>query len=90
MTKKGEVEYFNGNTGSIKGEDGIDYILLKNEIKKYINKDSDIYNINVGDKVSFIPDIYETPEIREYIARFIKKDIDPTIYNNDDSIKYKK
>ena len=39
MTKKGEVEYFNGNTGSIKGEDGIDYILLKNEIKKYINKD---------------------------------------------------
>ncbi len=62
----GKVKEYNGFNGIIKGVDNKDYILQRKEVS-YDNV------IDVNDKVYFEPDYVETPETKEYIARFVKK-----------------
>lgn len=66
MKKYGKIVDYDGYNGNIVSEDGIKYLMLKD------NTDScDIYK--VGDIVSFVPEYYETIENNAFIARFIKK-----------------
>ena len=64
MKQYGKVTDFNGYNGYIKGIDGKDYLIMYKELL-----DSDI---KLNELVDFEPDIYETTEIKQYIARFIR------------------
>lgn len=49
-------------------------ILIDEDSNKYIFKNDDLKEeIKIGDLVNFIPEVFETVEIKELIARFIKK-----------------
>ena len=64
MKQYGKVTDFNGYNGFIKGIDGKDYLILKHELLSG--------DISLNEIVYFEPDIYESSEIRQDIARFIK------------------
>lgn len=64
MKQYGKVTDFNGYNGYIKGIDGKDYLIMYKELL-----DSDI---KLNELVYFEPDIYETTEIKQDIARFIR------------------
>lgn len=65
MIKYGKIIEYNGSSGEIITSEGIRYILLEQNI---------LYNDpKVDDFVSFKEEIYETPEIFERIATFVKK-----------------
>ena len=65
MKKIGKVLMFDGYVGNIIDDDGIKYIFTTNDLKdKTILKD---------DFVKFNVEIFETIEIKEYLARFITK-----------------
>ena len=59
-------EEFDGYNGYIKGVDGKDYLLMKREVVAP-------YIIYENDNVFFEPDLFETVETKENIARFVKK-----------------
>lgn len=63
---EGKVIEYNGNTGIIIDNQNNEYLILKNNI---INNE----NIAINDDVIFIPEIFNTIEIKEKIATFIKK-----------------
>lgn len=63
---EGKIIKYNGNTGVIVDKDNNEYLILKHNIK---NNDS----INVGDPVTFIPEVFKTTDIEEKLAVFIKK-----------------
>ena len=64
MKTFGKVIEYDGYTGTIKGTDGKNYLLLNKELEEEIKE---------NDYVSFDIDIYKDVEITKYIARFIKK-----------------
>ena len=64
MKNYGKVTKFNGLYGSIKGVDGIDYVLLD---KNLVDTDIKLY-----DNVEFEPELYQTPEVEVQMARFVK------------------
>jgi hypothetical protein len=66
MKTFGKVKEFDGYNGYIKGIDGKDYLLMQRDI-------SSEEELHVDDKVYFEPDHFETVEIQEDIARFVKK-----------------
>ena len=63
--KYGKVIKYNGSNGYIISDNGIQYLLLAQNI---INND-----IKEGDYVSFKEERYKTIEIDELIATFVKK-----------------
>ncbi len=78
----GIVKDYDGYNGTIKGIDGINYILNYQELANTNRND-----IKVGDYVEFEPEQYNTIETNYYIARFIKKLTKEDIKNNDDRTK---
>lgn len=68
MKEQGIVIDYDGYTGTIKNDVGKDYLLLKKEIV-------DNQELNIGDKVSFVPDEFATIEYNKNIARFVKKKV---------------
>lgn len=65
MKTYGKVIEYDGYTGTIKGVDGNDYLLLDTEVMtKDLAKD---------DYVSFDGEVYRDIEFTKYVARFIKK-----------------
>lgn len=64
MKNYGKVTKFNGLYGSIKGVDGVDYVLLD---KNLVDTDIKLY-----DNVEFEPELYQTPEVEVQMARFVK------------------
>ena len=64
MKNYGKVTKFNGLYGSIKGVDGVDYVLLD---KNLVDTDIKLY-----DNVEFEPELYQTPEVEVHMARFVK------------------
>jgi hypothetical protein len=66
MKNYGSVDKFDGYNGIILGIDGKEYLFFDKEIM-------DEENILVGDKVSFIPNVYSTVEVQCDLARFVRK-----------------
>ena len=66
MKEEGIVIEYNGFIGKIRNMEGKEYLLLKKDIE-----DEKIVSIN--DKVTFTPDLFQTDEYRENVARFIRK-----------------
>ena len=66
MKTFGKVKEFDGYNGYIKGIDGKEYLLIKNEIIPPTD-------MRVNDNVYFEPDYFETVETQENIARFVKR-----------------
>ena len=66
MKTFGKIKEFDGYNGIIQAIDGKEYLLIKDEI-------ADENVLSEGDCVYFEPDIYKTPEMEEYIARFVRK-----------------
>jgi len=64
MKQYGKVTDFNGFNGFIKGIDGKDYLIMNHEL---LSND-----IVLNDLVYFEPDIYESTELKQDIARFIR------------------
>ena len=64
MKNYGKVTKYNGLYGSIKGIDGIDYILLD---KNLVDGE-----VNVQDNVEFESELYKTPEVEVQMAMFVK------------------
>lgn len=64
MKNYGKVTEYNGLFGNIKGVDGVDYVLLD---KNLVDKD-----VNVLDNVEFEPEVFQTPEVKVQMARFVK------------------
>lgn len=49
-------------------------VIIDEDSNKYIFKNDDVLNeIKIGDLVEFTPEVFETIEIKELMARFIKK-----------------
>lgn len=65
MKKYGKVIVYDGYIGNIVDKEGIKYI--------FTNKDLKDKKIMVGDLVIFNSEIFETVEIKEYMARFVTK-----------------
>ena len=66
MKEFGKVKDYNGFYGNVIDENGEKYLLLKEQIigkEKLIN----------DDLVTFVPEVYEKNEIKEPIARLVKK-----------------
>lgn len=74
MKKYGKVLAYDGYVGNIIDKEGIKYI--------FTNRDLKDKKIVEGDFVTFNSEVFETLEIKEYIARFItkatKEEIKPT------------
>lgn len=74
MKKYGKVLVYDGYVGNIIDNDGIKYIFTARDLKSK--------NTVEGDFVSFNSEVYETVEIKEYVARNItkvsKEEIKPT------------
>jgi len=66
MKNYGRVVKYGGISGTIKGNDGKDYLLLD---KNIVSKD---VNIEPYDDVEFESDYHKTCEIEVNIARFVK------------------
>lgn len=66
MKTFGKVKEFDGYNGSIQAIDGKEYLLICDEI-------AENNVISEGDNVYFEPDLYKTPEMEEYVARFVRK-----------------
>ena len=66
MKTYGKVKDYDGYNGTIKGIDGKEYLLIKKEIIPP-------RELHVEDNVSFEPEHFETVELEEDIARFVKK-----------------
>lgn len=64
MKKYGKVTRYNGLYGNIKCVDGVDYMLLDNNL---VDKD-----VKVLDNVEFEPEEFTTPEVEVQVARFVK------------------
>lgn len=65
MKKYGKVLVYDGYVGNIIDNDGIKYIFTTRDLKQR--------SIVEGDFVTFNSEVFETVEIKEYIARFITK-----------------
>ena len=65
MKTYGKVMEYDGYNGIIKAIDGKDYLLMNSEA---IDGD-----LKANDNVSFEPDVFETPEYKENVARFVKR-----------------
>ena len=65
MKKYGKVLVYDGYVGNIIDSDGIKYIFTTRDLKDK--------KIIEGDFVSFNYEIFETVEIKEYMARYITK-----------------
>lgn len=65
MNNIGKILTYDGYVGTIIDNKGIKYIFTNNDLKDK--------QINEGDLVKFKSEIFETVEIKEYTARFIKK-----------------
>ena len=65
MKKYGVVIRYDGNNGEILSVDGVKYVILSQNL---LSKD-----IKVGDKVSCKEEVFETVEIKEFVATFMKK-----------------
>lgn len=63
--KYGKVVVYDGYVGNIIDNEGIKYIFTSRDLKDK--------KIVEGDFVSFNSEVFETVEIKEYIARFITK-----------------
>ena len=63
--KYGKVVVYDGYVGNIIDNEGIKYIFISRDLKDK--------KIVEGDFVSFNSEVFETVEIKEYIARFITK-----------------
>ena len=74
MKKYGKVLVYDGYVGNIIDNDGTKYIFTARDLKSK--------NTVEGDFVSFNSEVYETVEIKEYVARNIskvsKEEIKPT------------
>ena len=74
MKKCGKVLVYDGYVGNIIDNDGTKYIFTARDLKSK--------NTVEGDFVSFNSEVYETVEIKEYVARNItkvsKEEIKPT------------
>ena len=74
MKKYGKVLVYDGYVGNIIDNEGTKYIFTTRDLKDK--------KIVPGDFVSFNSEVFETVEIKEYIARYItkvsKEDIKPT------------
>lgn len=66
MKNIGIVKEYDGFYGKIVNLDGNEYILLNKEIM-------DNNDINKLDVVSFVPENYQKDDIKENMARFVKK-----------------
>ena len=66
MKTFGKIIEFDGYNGYIKGVDGKEYLLMSQEAENP-------QELIVGDNVYFESELYETPEYKENIARFVKK-----------------
>ena len=64
MIKEGYVFEFDNYNGIIKDDDGKDYIFNVENVKG---------KISVNDRVTFVPEVFETVEIKKDIAVFIEK-----------------
>lgn len=64
MKKEGIVTEYNGYTGNIKDNNGLDYLLLKKEV---------IGDIQKNDEVIFNSEKVETTYEDRNVARFVKK-----------------
>ena len=64
MIKEGTVFEFDNYNGIIKDDDGNEYLFNIDNVKG---------SISVNDRVSFVPETYETVEIKKNIAVFIEK-----------------
>ena len=62
--KYGKVIKYDNYVGNIIDNDGIIYIFTNDDLKE---------SININDYVMFLPEVYETVEIKEFRARFIKR-----------------
>lgn len=65
MKKYGKILVYDGYVGNIIDNEGTKYIFTTKDLK---NK-----KIVEGDFVSFISEVFETVEIKEYVARNINK-----------------
>ena len=65
MKKYGKVLVYDGYVGNIIDSDGIKYIFTTKDLKDK--------NIVEGDFVSFNYEVFETIEIKEYMARHVVK-----------------
>lgn len=65
MKKYGKVLVYDGYVGNIIDNEGIKYIFTSRDLKSK--------KIVEGDFVSFYGELYETVEIKEYVARNITK-----------------
>ena len=66
MEDIGKVKDYNNYYGTIVTESGETYLLLDEEI-------SNNNKIKKADLVSFVPETYEKKDIKENVARFVKK-----------------
>ena len=66
MQEEGIVTEYNGFIGRIRNMEGKEYLLLKKDVENG-------KMVNINDKVVFTPDLFETDEYRENVARFIRK-----------------
>ena len=66
MKIEGIVIKYNKASGIIKGNNNIEYIFTKNNIKGDIE-------LSINDKVLFLPEEYKTIEVSELIATFIER-----------------
>ena len=64
MIKEGYIFEFDNYNGIIKDDDGNDYLFNKSNVKG---------KVSVNDRVTFVPEVYETVEIKKNIAVFIEK-----------------
>ena len=65
MKKYGKILVYDGYVGNIIDNDGTKYIFTARDLKSK--------NTVEGDFVSFNSEVYETVEIKEYVARNITK-----------------
>lgn len=61
----GKIVEYDGNTGNITDINGENHLLLQHELKDKSLKENDY--------VMFKSEKFETPEIKENVARFVKK-----------------
>lgn len=66
MKEIGQVVDYNGYYGKIINENGKEYLFFKEQIV-------DDESISNHDQVSFVPEEYEDVEVKESLARFVKK-----------------
>lgn len=61
----GKITEYDGNTGNITDINGDNYLLLRHELKDNTLKENDY--------VVFKPENYDTVEVNEKVARFVKR-----------------